>query len=442
MKVKDLISATQWLPGTGYESVDGQCPVISVLLPTFRRGKSGLFRRAVQSVLDQTLKELELIIVDDASTDGTAEQIQEFMVRDGRVSCLRHPKNIGLPAISEYEALLKARGEYIAFQFDDDMFYPNALEGLLKHSRENRGRVCFGHVQMRVREANVSEEYCVNLGQDLATHNLRAWNCLSNNALLLHRDVIRDVGFYDPHIVLTRLCDWDLWRRISEKYLLHKVDVDVGEVDGPATRDSLGSTYSLDAWTSEEWVRTSDNSALIPTALEEYDVFAPRKNATAIAKFSCRQMAEKHVGVRPWLSSGRADSYESERSNCGNILVITAYYDATVSLYFDYLPNDIAGCVRVNLFPGGFDICEIARASCLILVRYFEYYRRWIDAAKLLGVPIYYFLDDNFVELKVAGDDFTLAGLRRNLEGFQGVLVSTRALARYFEQHSIHSHVR
>ena len=99
MKVRDLIRDTVWHPGSGYDAAT--TPRVSVLLPTFCRGQSGLFSRAVEGVLKQTLTDLELIIVDDASTDGTAGLIREFMARDGRVSCLTHPTNIGLPAISE-----------------------------------------------------------------------------------------------------------------------------------------------------------------------------------------------------------------------------------------------------------------------------------------------------------------------------------------------------
>ena len=108
MKVKHLIAQTIWLPGALYGA---DKPVVSVLLPTFRRAKSGLFLKAVNSVLNQTLMALELIIIDDASTDGTAAIIAEIMAKDGRVSCLKHPVNIGLPAVSEFEGFQKARGQ-------------------------------------------------------------------------------------------------------------------------------------------------------------------------------------------------------------------------------------------------------------------------------------------------------------------------------------------
>jgi len=53
------------------------------------------------------------------------------MQADARVSCLTHPENIGLPAISEYEAFICARGDYIAFGFDDFIFDESALAGLV-----------------------------------------------------------------------------------------------------------------------------------------------------------------------------------------------------------------------------------------------------------------------------------------------------------------------
>ena len=109
-------------------------------MPTFRRGNDGSFLKAANSILAQSLRDIELIVVDDGSRDGTARQIEDLMTADGRVSCLRHPENIGLPAISEYEAFVRARGEYIAFGFDDFVFGPSALSDLWHFPRGRRGR--------------------------------------------------------------------------------------------------------------------------------------------------------------------------------------------------------------------------------------------------------------------------------------------------------------
>ena len=130
------------MPSRDYQSAK---PEVSVLLPTFRRAKSGLFEKAVQSVLHQSFESLELIIIDDASTDGTADLIARFMKEDARVSCIRHQYNIGLPAISEYEGYMRARGEYIAFIFDDNEWEPRALEETISLMKERQIRACYGY---------------------------------------------------------------------------------------------------------------------------------------------------------------------------------------------------------------------------------------------------------------------------------------------------------
>jgi glycosyltransferase involved in cell wall biosynthesis len=443
MKVKDLVKNTEWYPGRDYLLQDGKLPTVSVLLPTFRRANSGLFRRAVQSVLDQSLYNLELIIVDDASTDGTAEQIAEFMDRDGRVSCLRHPFNIGLPAISEYEGFLKARGEYIAFQFDDDFFYPEAFEQLLEHSRKNVEKVCYGSVTMHVREPNSETEYKIDLGQELSLYNLRSGNVVPNNGVLLHRKVIEKVGFYDPHVVMSRQCDWDLWRRIGEFYELMYVGVCVGEVGGPATTDSLGKTYAIDSWASEEWMAQDRNARLTPEAFKEYDVFATPPEISCYTKQIISEMTVKHALPRKLYKIPETYNQESRHKLSGNILVLSSVHTASVTLCFDYLPQIPNTNIRVITVPGGFDLPELARASCVVIVREFYPYKLWIEAANLLGVPVYYYLDDNFVELSNSGtvsfqEDFSLDGLRERLRAFAGVLLTSQGLVDYFKKHLIH----
>src|SRR3954470_8183928 len=116
MRVRDLIQDTIWLPGRVGTTA---APTVTVLLPTYRREDDQFFQRAVQSVLNQTLRSVELIIIDDASTEHTGNYIEQIMKADARVSCLRHRKNIGLPAVSEFEGFLHARGRYLAFGFDD-----------------------------------------------------------------------------------------------------------------------------------------------------------------------------------------------------------------------------------------------------------------------------------------------------------------------------------
>jgi glycosyltransferase involved in cell wall biosynthesis len=441
MKVRDLIKGTAWTPGVDY--LPGRKPAISILLPTFRRGASGLFRKAVESVLNQTLKDIELIIVDDASTDGTAEQIAEFMQADGRISCLRHAHNIGLPAISEFEAFTKARADFIAFAFDDDFFYPDALERLLEQSREHPEKVCFGSVIWRLRDKNSNVVQSGKLGQSLAHYNIRSCNSIPNCGVLLRRAVINDVGFYDPHILMTRICDWDLWRRISERYLLHYVDVLVGEVTGPETDDSLGKTYLLPWDAAEERMRASCRN-LTPGAYLDVDIFEKGPETSSLAQVTISDLAAAHLERRPWLKELPSFKLPSQTRKA---FVLTASHTASTSLCFDWLPRETRGQVRVILSQGGFALSELAHASCLIVVRLLAIHKKWIEAAHALKIPVYYFLDDNLSELTLSeglkvGENFSVQALRSKLSEFTGVLVSTFELAEYFRNNLIHQNIQ
>ena len=98
-------------------------PRVSVILPTYNRAQ--LIAQAIQSVLDQTYQDFELIIVDDGSKDETEEVVNSF--DDERIRYARHEENKGANA-ARNTGIAMARGEYIAFQDSDDKWLPEKLE--------------------------------------------------------------------------------------------------------------------------------------------------------------------------------------------------------------------------------------------------------------------------------------------------------------------------
>lgn len=99
--------------------------LVSVIMPTHNR--SDLLPRACRSVLEQTYRDLELIIVDDASTDNTQEVASQLVRSDNRVRYIRNDANVGAPEARNI-ALTHAKGEYVAFLDDDDEWLPPKLE--------------------------------------------------------------------------------------------------------------------------------------------------------------------------------------------------------------------------------------------------------------------------------------------------------------------------
>ncbi len=98
-------------------------PIVSVIMPVYN-GQEYL-DRAMESVLQQTLKNLELIVVDDASTDRTGEILDDFARKDSRVRVVHLEKNSSC-FLARKTGTLLAKGEYVMFLDCDDALLPNA----------------------------------------------------------------------------------------------------------------------------------------------------------------------------------------------------------------------------------------------------------------------------------------------------------------------------
>ncbi len=110
-------------------------PKVSVVIPAYNSDKS--LEKSVNSVLNQSLKEIEIILVDDGSTDRTPTLFQHYKLEDNRVEVVTHPKNKGLGA-ARNSGIQKASGKYILFLDSDDYVESDALEFLYKKaSNEN-----------------------------------------------------------------------------------------------------------------------------------------------------------------------------------------------------------------------------------------------------------------------------------------------------------------
>ncbi len=100
-------------------------PLVSVILPTHNR--SMFLNRAIESVLKQTYKNWELIIVDDASTDGTEELFKDISLQDERIQYHKLEKNGGA-CIARNMGIRLSKGEYITFLDSDDEYFPKKIE--------------------------------------------------------------------------------------------------------------------------------------------------------------------------------------------------------------------------------------------------------------------------------------------------------------------------
>lgn len=244
-------------------------PLVSVLLPTFARNASGLLAKSIQSVLAQSVDDFELLVVDDGSTDGSAATISEFAKHDRRVRHIRFEQNVGLPAVTTAHAFLASKGRFIAWQFDDCEWYPHLLETLLAAATEHKKpSIFYGQIDM------VMDSGRVVFGEKCDHASLAYRNSIPNVATLISREVIDSVGWLDPHILLKRICDYDLWLRASKEFDLVFINQPLAAEHGCVMADSLGNSVSLFSDLSYQYIRENRNAALNPASVIEADPFA------------------------------------------------------------------------------------------------------------------------------------------------------------------------
>jgi len=121
-------------------------PQISIIVPVYNL--ASLIGRALESVLDQSFGELEILLVDDASTDGGSKICREYAQKDSRIKYHQNQKNQG-GGKSRNAAIQKAKGKYLLFLDGDDFFEPNALNKIiLKAKSSGSDLIVFGFNQL------------------------------------------------------------------------------------------------------------------------------------------------------------------------------------------------------------------------------------------------------------------------------------------------------
>lgn len=106
--------------------------LVSIIMPTYNCGR--FIRESISSVLAQTYTAWELLIVDDCSTDNTAELLAAY--KDERIHYMRNEQNLGA-ALTRNRALREAKGRYIAFLDADDLWLPDKLERQIAFMEQN-----------------------------------------------------------------------------------------------------------------------------------------------------------------------------------------------------------------------------------------------------------------------------------------------------------------
>jgi glycosyltransferase involved in cell wall biosynthesis len=184
--------------------------LISVIIPTYNREKT--IKESVQSVLNQSYNDFEIIIIDDGSTDNTEKLVLEL--EDSRISYYKNPSNIGACG-SRNKGIEIAKGEFIAFQDSDDEWLPEKLKEQINFLKKVDCDVVFCSMERLLgNKKEIYPPYNPNNKSDLFKQLLYE-NCTSTQTLLGKSYVFKKINFDEG---MPRFQDWELMLRITADY--------------------------------------------------------------------------------------------------------------------------------------------------------------------------------------------------------------------------------
>ena len=445
LRVRDLVAGRRVHRAPGAP----EAPEVSVVLPTWRRNAGGVLRRALESVLSQSFADFELIVVDDGSTDGTRDTVLAAQAADPRIVYVRHDLNCGLPAVRVNEGIELARGRWIAFQFDDDEWMEGALEALAGRARSApEPGVVFGESLLEGPGWPARTLPPPDVEVHLLTLSFE--NRIANNSVLVPRAVFDRYGMYDPHAAMRRVCDWDLWLRLSRHVPFLKVDRRVSRVVVASDGSALGTTVPFELPLFRFLQSIPRDRLLTPARWREYEVDASRIAGVEVPGALRERLERDHVvpwqrRVRhafPHLSPSPAveapppllftmDSFYGSFEMCMGKYDLISYQREGVKMYYQPLLQVESGWerdaglilfVRTTIPPGTRVMREAVEA----------------------GVPVGYYLDDDLLHLWEYGPPFDLLApgrerrpdLEAQLAGADAVWVTNPSIAESVGPHN------
>jgi len=190
--------------------------LVSVIIPCYNGEK--FIGEAIESVINQTYQNLELIIVNDGSTDNSKEIIDKYRT-DQRIKYVQHDANKGI-AKTKNTGIRLARGDYLAFLDQDDVWLPNKLEmqvNCFKDQEEDVGMVCTGMIFTD--EKLKSQRIFMGFKDDNQKELIKSLYLQPTNSsgiMMVKKNCFSKVGFFDEG--LYGWDDFEMWMRIASQY--------------------------------------------------------------------------------------------------------------------------------------------------------------------------------------------------------------------------------
>lgn len=190
--------------------------LVSIIVPVYNEEKH--INRCIDSVLNQTYSDFELLLINDGSTDKSGVICDQYVLKDSRINVF-HLENGGVSKARNF-GISKSIGEWVMFLDSDDYLINDALEVLINQSYKTKTLITCGNLYLENIERKV---FCTGVRSGIVSNNFRAWYfqsiCLCAGATLYHRSIINE-NMYDES--LSRYedasCIFDILRKYKLSY--------------------------------------------------------------------------------------------------------------------------------------------------------------------------------------------------------------------------------
>lgn len=201
------------------EQADALMPLVSVIMPAYNAER--YIRESIESVLNQSYKRWELIIIDDCSQDSTARIVREYAESDPRLKLIQSKKNVG-PATARNIGIEAATGGYLALLDSDDLWLPEKLVKQIAFMLGHKADIsCTAYRRM---SADGNRIYKLIKAPSIITYNVLLKNtCIANLTAMICKDVVGGIRFRDIGHE-----DYAFWLEILKRGLtVHFLDADL-----------------------------------------------------------------------------------------------------------------------------------------------------------------------------------------------------------------------
>jgi glycosyltransferase involved in cell wall biosynthesis len=308
-------------------------PDITVVIPSKNRGR--MLRTTLEMALGQDDVDHEVIVVDDGSTDDTPATLTAVAEEDPRLRFFRHEQSRGVGA-ARNRGLQEARGEWVGFMDDDDLWAPYKLRVQLAALRASGALFAYGQsLVLDEDRSTVTPDQPAPDPEDLHTL-LLSGNVLPGGCsnVLVRTEAAREVGGFDER--LSMLADWDMWLMLSDKgagvrcpeivvaYRKHASNMSLGamlvhrdpELTYFASKLHSQRGASFDAIGYSHWLAEEAPSPLLAARIHARAAVAYRAPSEAgralWALLGGRAVRPAARRVRAALRGGRRDAWEPE----------------------------------------------------------------------------------------------------------------------------------